>query len=671
MCLPIRKYFVSLLADIFCKIMDKSPKKETIIGNMMKVLVPLVFFLVLGVNLTLFLIIRHNNKEALSQAMYEMVTNNADYISKHFENVVTQLEMLSEFRTTQRINDSVSFGMMQLLVDKSEGWFHYGGFSNYEGYTITTLPDTNHTFKITQKNIKIFTQNRFFVSNRRPARDGKGDVFVIHAPFMQKDTMTGLVSVALDAQRVSDLVCNKQVLGDGVGMIVTSDSALVQASNVHPEWINKFKLTDSSIYKGLDIIGKEITAGHDLVHPIDIEHPSGARFALLWRKIDYTNWHYVFVMPVETLKNRNMILIRLFYIFVPLAIILFSVVLYWLVSKYVNRPVQYLLKATEYFAAGKLYKVSEIRSLRNDEIGKMLDGIAEMSRKLQSITTDIRTKAALIASDSRELNTSAENISESVANQAMAADEINAVMGMMQESISRSSSYASDTQRTSEQIVGSMNSVSQVIAKSLQSTRQITEKIHVINEIASKTDLLAINAAVEAAKAGDEGKGFAVVAGEIKKLAERCRAAAVEIDEAGADNIQISERAFKQFGLLLPTVNAAGDKVSSIAAAIKEEEESSQQILLSIQQLAEIAATNSNAAEAMLKKAEIFSKYADGLVEVVNFFKSEESDRALVIKHKLETHIAELERLQEELDARNFLDNTDTKNNINDNNTTT
>ena len=646
--------------------MDKSPKKETITGNMMKVLVPLVFFLVLGVNLTLFLIIRHNNKEALSQAMYEMVNNNADYISKHFENVVSQLEMLSEFRTTQRINDTVSLGMMQLLVDKSEGWFHYGGFSNYEGSTITTLTDTNHTFKITPKNIKIFTKNRFFVSNRRPARDGKGDVFVIHAPFMQKDTMTGLISVALDAQRVSDLVCNKQVLGDGVGMIVTSDSTLVQASNVHPEWINKFKLTDSSIYKGLDIIGKEIMAGHDLEYPLDIEHPSGARFALLWRKIDFTDWHYVFVMPVETLKSRNMVLIRLFYIFVPVAVILFSVVLYWLVTKYVNRPVQYLLKATECFSAGKLYKVAEIHSMRNDEIGKMLDGIAEMSRKLQSITTDIRTKAALIVSDSSELNTSAENISESVA-----TDEINAVMGLMQESISRSSLYAADTQRTSEQIVGSMNSVSQVIAKSLESTKQITEKIHVINEIASKTDLLAINAAVEAAKAGDEGKGFAVVAGEIKKLAERCRAAAVEIDEAGADNIQISERAFKQFGLLLPAVNTAGEKISSIAAAIKEEEESSQQILLSIQQLAEIAANNANAAEAMLKKAEIFSKYADGLVEVVNFFKSEESDRALVIQRKLETHIAELERLQEELDARNFIDNTDTENKLKDNNTTT
>ncbi|MBO4371392.1 MAG: methyl-accepting chemotaxis protein, partial [Bacteroidales bacterium] len=597
--------------------------------------------------------------------------NNAEYISKHFESVVSQLEMLSEFRSTQHISDTVSLGMMQLLVDKSDGWFHYGGFSNYEGLTVTTLTDTNHTFKISPKNIMEISQKRFFVSNRLPSRDGHGDVFVIHAPFFQHDTITGLISVALDAQRVSDLICNRQVLGDGVGMIVTSDSTLVQASTVHPEWINKFKLTDSSIYKGLDIIGKKIMAGGDSIYPLDIEHPSGERFALLWKKIDYTNWHYVFVMPVKTLRSRNIILIRLFFIFVPLAIIIFSVVLYWLVTKYVNRPIQYLLKATEYFSTGKLYKVSEVHSLHNDEIGKMLDGISEMSRKLQSITNDIRTKAALIASDSRELNTSAENISESVANQAMAADEINAVMGMMQESISRSSSYASDTQRTSEQIVGSMNSVSQVIAKSLQSTRQITEKIHVINEIASKTDLLAINAAVEAAKAGDEGKGFAVVAGEIKKLAERCRAAAVEIDEAGADNIQISERAFKQFGLLLPTVNAAGDKVSSIAAAIKEEEESSQQILLSIQQLAEIAATNSNAAEAMLKKAEIFSKYADGLVEVVNFFKSEESDRALGIKRKLETHMAELERLQEELKARNFIDDSDTEKDIKDNNTTT
>ena len=86
---------------------------------MMKVLIPVTIVLVAGVNTLLFLIIRSNNKQLLNKAMDEIVSNNVSQISQQFENIVSQLEMLSEFRTSQHIGDTVSFSMIQMLVNNS------------------------------------------------------------------------------------------------------------------------------------------------------------------------------------------------------------------------------------------------------------------------------------------------------------------------------------------------------------------------------------------------------------------------------------------------------------------------------------------------------------------------------------------------------------------------
>lgn len=622
--------------------MGKSQKRESIVVNMMKVLIPVTIALVAGVNTLLFILIRTNNKALLNQAMDEIVTNNVAQISQQFERIVSQLEMLSDFRTSQHIGDTVSFSMIKMLVENSDGLFRYCGFTNADGFTVTTLSDSMQAWRPPEGLLNYIASRRFYVSDRLPSLDGKGDVIYIHVPTTKNGKMLGIISAAVDAKKVEKMACSLKVMSAGYGFVVSSNSTLVQMCTEHPEWVNKIKLTDSSEYKGLNTLGNVIASNIECVDPVDIITPDNDRYAIIWKKIDFTDWHYVFATPVSSLRARNSLLINLFILFIPASCIIFLLVLLLLVHSYINRPLHQLLKAVGCFWTGKLYKVQEFKAERNDELGQILQSTSDMSVKLENITQSIRAKASQIVSDSHMLNDSAEHISQSVSRQATAADEISAVLSYMLDIISRNTSYARETHQISAEVVENLTIVSQVSQKSLESTLCISDKIRVINEIASKTDLLAINAAVEAAKAGEEGKGFAVVAGEIKKLAERCRAAAVQIDEAISEDVKLSESAARLFAKLVPIINQTNEKVSSIVSSAQEQELSSQQISSSIKQLAEIATNNATAAAEMVKQAEMFTKYAAALVEDVTFFKTKDTDRAEMLKQQIEEHQNEL-----------------------------
>ncbi len=622
--------------------MGKSQKRESIVVNMMKVLIPVTIALVAGVNTLLFILIRTNNKALLNQAMDEIVTNNVAHISQQFERIVSQLEMLSDFRTSQHIGDTVSFSMIKMLVENSDGLFRYCGFTNADGFTVTTLSDSMLAWRPPEGLLNYIASRRFYVSDRLPSLDGKGDVIYIHVPTTKNGKMLGIISAAVDAKKVEKMACSLKVMSVGYGFVVSSNSTLVQMCTEHPEWVNKIKLTDSSEYKGLNTLGNVIASNIECEDPVDIITPDNDRYAIIWKKIDFTDWHYVFATPVSSLRARNILLIKLFILFIPASCIIFLLVLLLLVHSHINRPLHQLLKAVGCFWTGKLYKVQEFKAERNDELGQILQSTSDMSVKLENITQSIRIKASQIVSDSHMLNDSAEHISQSVSRQATAADEISAVLSYMLEIISRNTSYARETHQISAEVVENLTIVSQVSQKSLESTLRISDKIRVINEIASKTDLLAINAAVEAAKAGEEGKGFAVVAGDIKKLAERCRAAAVQIDEAISEDVKLSESAARLFAKLVPIINQTNEKVSSIVSSAQEQEFSSQQISSSIRQLAEIATNNATAAAKMVKQAEMFTKYAAALVEDVTFFKTKDTDRAEMLKQQIEEHQNEL-----------------------------
>ncbi len=150
--------------------------------------------------------------------------------------------------------------------------------------------------------------------------------------------------------------------------------------------------------------------------------------------------------------------------------------------------------------------------------------------------------------------------------------------------------------------------------------KTIAEKISIINDIAFQTNILALNAAVEAARAGEHGRGFAVVATEVRKLAERSKNAAEEIDELFRSGVKISEEAGQQLEAIVPEIEKTAKLIQEIAAASKEQNSGAEQINTAIQQLNIITQKSASTSGNVAVNAETLSKQAEKLRNIISFF---------------------------------------------------
>jgi methyl-accepting chemotaxis protein len=133
--------------------------------------------------------------------------------------------------------------------------------------------------------------------------------------------------------------------------------------------------------------------------------------------------------------------------------------------------------------------------------------------------------------------------------------------------------------------------------ETIDASIHVSHKINVISEIARKTDILSINAAIEAARSGDSGLGFAVVAQEIRKLADKSSISALEIEGLTKSGIKMSEISKAKLNELVDEIIKSAELVSEIVTASKEQQLGIEQINRSITGLIEIANINTAASE--------------------------------------------------------------------------
>jgi methyl-accepting chemotaxis protein len=244
-----------------------------------------------------------------------------------------------------------------------------------------------------------------------------------------------------------------------------------------------------------------------------------------------------------------------------------------------------------------------------------------MGSNLEHIISDIKSGSINVQHASQQMSDTSQQISESTTEHASSIEEISSTMEQMAANIQQNADNAKETEKISQHALLGIQDANGKSHEAFEANKMITEKINIITDIAFQTNILALNAAVEAARAGEHGKGFAVVAAEVRKLAERSKFAADEINELAGKSFNLSDSAGKKLDSMVPEIEKTSRLIQEIAASSEEQNNGATQVNESIQQLNQITQSNAAVAEEMAASAEELSGQSESLLNLVAKFK--------------------------------------------------
>ncbi|ALU60739.1 methyl-accepting chemotaxis protein [Pseudomonas syringae pv. pisi str. PP1] len=308
-----------------------------------------------------------------------------------------------------------------------------------------------------------------------------------------------------------------------------------------------------------------------------------------------------------------------------------------LITRMISGPLRSAIEVAQRIASGDL--TQSVSSTRGDEAGQLLNAIGTMQGNLKRTIQEISSASDQLASAAEELGAVTEESTRGLTRQndeiQQAATAVNEMTAAVEEvarnavsTSEESKSLATDAANGRGQVDNTVKGIGTMVSEITESTgsvttlaghvRDISKVLEVIRSIAEQTNLLALNAAIEAARAGEQGRGFAVVADEVRALAHRTQASTVEIEgmigtvQSGADGAvaamskslatatntqELAQRAGSALEKITSGVGMINERNMVIASASEEQAQVAREVdrnLVNIQELSAQSAAGAN-----------------------------------------------------------------------------